>query len=191
VGPAGTRSADLIFITDSAQPLLYAASGITKTVTQLPALGMSPNTMGKPAVAPDGSQIWIPIPGPNAVAVLDVTSGTVVTTLTGGLLDPREVVFSPNGVSAYILNSPASGGRGSIVPVNTTGYSYEYNPNPVFATVGNKPAGLFISPAGGLLFVANSGDGTVSTVQVNGGTVTTTDVGAMPVGVVANHNPAP
>jgi YVTN family beta-propeller protein len=103
--------------------------------------------------------------------------------------DPREIVFSPDSSTAYILNSPSasSGARGSITPVDT-GTLAIGEPFPV----GNNPAGLFISPAGGLLFVANSGDGTVSTVQTNGAAPTlTTDVGMMPVGVVANHNPAP
>ena len=84
---------------------------------------------------------------------------------------------------AYVLNSPASGGPGNIVRINTDDYG-----NNSVENVGNKPAGLFITQQGTLLFVANSGDGTVSAVPANGTMGVTTQVG-MPVGVVFNVNP--
>lgn len=133
---------------------------------------------GIPAVTPDGSQLWIPYPT-GAIVIFDAQSNSFVADSLN-VAYPTQIVFSLDGASAFVLNSPPSG-QGSIYSINTQTLQTNWHQN-----VGTKPTGLSLSPFGSFLLVANSGDGTISQIAAADGTqLSLTDVGMTPVGVVA------
>ena len=172
ITPNNTR----IYVTDSVNGTVYTTDLSGKTVGTIQVTS-TPAELGKPAMLPDGSQVWIPDVTHNSVFSIDVGSGKSTPLGISGLLDPREIQFSPDGKTAYILSSPPAGfGPGRLSIVDTTSFAVSST-----ITLGNQPSGLALSPQGTIQFVANSGDGTVAVVQ--NGIVTTFTVGTTPVGV--------
>jgi DNA-binding beta-propeller fold protein YncE len=139
------------------------------TTTTFPNQGVIP---GKPAVLPEGSQLWIPYPA--SILIFDTQSNTIVNVIDSPNF--TEVLFSPDGTSAYLLNS-----GGSISSVSTKTLKPNWQ-----RTIGRNPQGLALSPYGTFLLVANSGDGDIEQISTADGSVmSTTDVGTTPVGAVA------
>ena len=140
----------------------------------------STDSTGKPAVTPDGTQLWIPLPS-GAVAIFDTHSNTLVFIITKPSSSfnfaPMEVVFSQDGTSAYILDNVNS----QVYSIKPQDYTTNWH-----VSVGRNPQGLSLSPFGSFLLVANSGDGDIQQLSTaNGAQLSLTDVGMTPVGALA------
>ncbi|MBA8794770.1 YVTN family beta-propeller protein [Friedmanniella endophytica] len=135
---------------------------------------------GKSVYSPDGTTLYVPLNGQNAVAALDPSTGTVEHTWSVGTA-PRELAFV-NGL-LYVSNEggrPAATGDttiesyGTQVPADptlgtsTTGTVSVINPADPSATVGTIAVGLHptaLTVAGNALFVANTFDDSVSVID--------------------------
>lgn len=87
---------------------------------------------------------------------------------------PFDVVFSPDGGTAYVSNEVGD----SITVIGTAGSSIENTYN-----VGDKPQGIAISPDGTKLYVACEGANKLYKVDFTSGTVVGINVGSAPTDV--------
>jgi YVTN family beta-propeller protein len=169
-----------IYVADRTNGVFYTVNANTLNVATTLSFGPGTLTFGKAAVTPDGTQLWIPASQAGAV-IVDLGSDQV-SNYVQGFANTSQIAFSPDGTTAYLLVTPFSG-NGAIVSLNTSTLNKNWS-----AQTGLSPHGLFVSPQGMYLAVANSGDGTISVINAaTGATVSTTDVGMMPVGVEINH----
>jgi len=128
------------------------------------------------------------------VSVVDVTAGPDGMPVFGSPHDitlggvPQQLVFSPAGPRIFVTVDPGGTGPGQVVSLlkGSGGWAIEGQP----VTVGAKPRGLGMDAAGARLFVANSGDTTVTLVGVTtaGKLSGTTDIHGFtggPLGIAA------
>jgi YVTN family beta-propeller protein len=170
-----------VYVTDRNANAYYTVN-TTNFAASTTSLSSHPQTFGKPAVTPDGTELWIPFLQPSAgAAVIDVGAGEI-SRFYAGPANTSQIAFSPDGTAAYLLVSPPTG-NGSINSLNSQTGAKNWT-----AATGPNPKGLFVTPQGMYLSVANSGDGTVSVIDASTGTtVSTKAVGMTPVGVEINH----
>jgi len=119
------------------------------------------------------------------VSVIDTTSDTVVATIDVGLLYPYGVACHPDGKTVYI------GGSGA--PFASTVFLIDVATQTLADSVAVGPSaqGLAVLPDGSAVYVANSGDDTVSVIDTNTfSVVDTIPVGPEPHGVVAHPDSA-
>lgn len=173
-----TGDKDVVYVTDkSAAAAYYLVNMSTHSVQAIPS-AVSPAGSGKPALTPDGTQLWIPNPAANLITVYDTLSNSLVTTI--GLTGPAEVAFTEDGTKAAVISQPSSG-PGVIAEVDAKQYVVTG-----VTPVGVAPVGLSRNPFGTDFWVANSGSGSISNFNIGGTkpTVTETDnIGGTPLGV--------
>jgi YVTN family beta-propeller protein len=113
----------------------------------------------------------------NTVAVVDMATSTVVTTVPVGA-SPFGVAVHPAGSHVYVTNTDS--GTVSVIEVAS---------NTVVATirVQDGPAGVAVQPDGSRVYVANEFANTVSVIDTASNTVVATlDVGAAPRGLAVS-----
>lgn len=115
--------------------------------------GQSPTSPASPEAGPAGS-VWVADESGNSLTVLDAATNTVTTTLTG-LDGPHNVQVGDNGATVYATSS----GTDLVVAIDTVTYQVKAT-----APTGPHPAHVIEAP-NGKVYVANSGDGTVSVYQ--------------------------
>ncbi len=88
-----------------------------------------------PTFTPDGRAVWVPVKSTNEIAVVDTASWTVKARIKDGAFkQPHQVVFSPDGATAFVTNNnkmdhmadpahaghtmPGAGGAGSLAIVD-------------------------------------------------------------------------
>lgn len=123
-----------------------------------------PGAVHHVAVSPDGRLAAVTHPNDGAISVLDLSSYTLVATLSTGPL-PNYAVFAPDGQRLYVSNA----GNGTISDVDTSRWIVSRN-----VIVGNSPEHVVLSKDGSRLYVNNVEDGTVSIVATDQGKVVKT-----------------
>jgi YVTN family beta-propeller protein len=125
-------------------------------------------------LTPDGSQLWVTSVYNTETDVIDTLSNTVVTRLNYGA--STDIAFNSTGTLAYetIDNNPP----GKVLVFNTSTYQVVNT-----YTVGNVPADIAMSYGDQFLVVNNSGDNTVSVIDLVKNIVTTTPVNGVPSGI--------
>ena len=59
-----------------------------------------------PVFTPDGKFVWVPVKSANAIVILDAAKWTEVARITdANLKQPQQVVFSPDGATAFVTNN--------------------------------------------------------------------------------------
>jgi YVTN family beta-propeller protein len=132
---------------------------------------------------------YIPNSGNNNVSVIDTatTPPSVVATVLAGT--------SPHGVALVVSGSESftfitNFGSDNVSVIRT--YRDSSNNNVIFEKVrdirvGKNPYGIAVDPAGTFAYVTNSGDATVSKIDLGTYSVTATiPVGSNPIGIVVN-----
>jgi YVTN family beta-propeller protein len=116
------------------------------------------------AITPDGARAYITSQG-FPMRAIDTSTNAVLTLPIVGVT--QYVVISPNAPRAYITD--ITDGFGSVLVLNTLN-------NTLIAriTAGFGPEGLAIAPDGAFLYVANSGDNTISIINTASNTVVST-----------------
>jgi DNA-binding beta-propeller fold protein YncE len=118
-------------------------------------------------ISPDGSQLWVTSTLSTGVDVIDLLTNTLVTTLNINLA--TDVAFNSVGSRAYVTSAASGPGNGKVYVVNTQTYQTLST-----YTVGSIPADILMSYGDQFLTVANSGDGTVSVIDLIQNQVKTT-----------------
>ena len=117
--------------------------------------------------------------GANSVDVIDLSSNTVIETITVGTT-PYGVTIAPNGQYAYIANN----GSNSISVVSTLTYTVVNT-----ITVGTTPYFTVFTPDGSIAYVTNNGTNTVSVINTATMAVTSSiTVGTNPTGAAITPN---
>ena len=103
--------------------------------------------------------------GDNTVSVINVTTNTVVATITVGV-EPLGVSVSSDGTKVYTTNYSHPN---TVEVISTT-----TNTVSASITVGSNPAGLCVSPDGSKVYVANVNSNSVSVINTGTNTVSAT-----------------
>ena len=120
----------------------------------------------------------------NTVSVIDTTTSSVTSTVTGVGLGPAGIAITPDGTRAYVANNAA----GTVSVIRTSDNEVVGGP----ITVGSGPNGVAVSLAGDYVYVANIGSGTVSVIATATNTVVqTVTVGTNPFNVAVVRLPTP
>ncbi|WP_326548637.1 hypothetical protein QGN32_11225 [Mycolicibacterium sp. ND9-15] len=183
--PAASASVKLsavLFTAVLAAVLAGCSGGETGTAQQ----SATPSTPPPESVTVAGS-VWVADETGNSLTVIDTAANAVATTLTG-IQGPHNVQVGRDAGTAYAT----SAGTDRVVAIDTTTYEVA-----AIAATGPHPAHVIEAP-NGKVYVANSGDGSVSVFQGRSlQPVGRIEVGGMPHGlraaadgsviVVANH----
>jgi YVTN family beta-propeller protein len=123
-------------------------------------------------INPDGTLAWVTYPFDNVFEVVDILTGTLVKQFR--LTEPFSVVFNPTGTRVFV-----SSGGGSVQVIDASTYN-------LIQTVPAGPGAtdLQITPDGAFVFVNNSQAMSVTVIDTQSLTSTTTNVGGMPQGSV-------
>ncbi|MFZ5992992.1 MAG: YncE family protein [Deinococcota bacterium] len=115
------------------------------------------------AVSPDGQTLYVALNLGNALAAIDLASGSVKTLAFGEPASPKDigtlpfqVVLSKDGKTLYTTHQ----GAGAVAVVETASLKLGK-----LIEVGDHPSGLALSPDGTRLYVANANSDTVSVID--------------------------
>ena len=162
-------SADLATFTTN--PLVQTGSNI--------GVGQAPQDI---AFLPGTNTAYVSNFNTDDVSVVDVDGGTVTETVSD-INDPLSLVATPDGAFVYVV-----GNDGIVTVINTSSNSIETT-----ITVGATPRGIAVTPDGSTVVVTNSGDNSLSLIDVATNTVSSTvdAVGDGPLGVAVIEAAAP
>jgi YVTN family beta-propeller protein len=120
------------------------------------------------ALSADNTLVWSVIPGRNRVSVLRADTNEVIKTITVGK-EPESIALDPDNQYAYVANAADNGL--TVIRIN------DPNPNKFSAavdtkigrrgllTTGSEPYNVVVSPNGDRVFVANSGQDTITVMN--------------------------
>ena len=213
IAPATATNQPLSLAIDPAGPYLYVGTndnpnglieGFLSTAGTLTALTGSPYTsviatsLNVPyGLAIDSTHSFLYAANIFAPDVdsYSITGGTgVLAELSaspdGTLTGPYTLATYPGGNFVYITDTTAAPGTVKLVTIDATGvvtvvHSY---------TVGTKPQGIAIDPAGKFLYVSNTGDGRISAFKINASTGVLTTIAGSPFtasGAASSNTPTP
>ncbi len=112
------------------------------------------------ALAPDGSRLFVSLPGAGAVAVVDTASWRVTARVEMGL-HPRRLALQPDGALLWVgLDGPGEGS--GVAAVRTADLTVAAR-----IPTGEGPHDLALDADGRLAFVTNGGAGTLSIVDAH------------------------
>ena len=153
----------------------------TNTIIGVIRVGFTPVSV---AITPNGNRAYVtnlfgnspfPTPAPDTVSVIDITTNTVIETITVGD-GTLGLDITPDGARLYVANSFS--GTVSLIDTET---------NTVIKTItglGSGPAGVAITPTGTKVYVTNSFSDNVSVIDtLTNEVVETIPVGDEPAGV--------
>lgn len=107
------------------------------------------------AFSPDGSRVAASDATADALVAIDAATGRIVREV-GGLAEPCGVAWSSDGARIYVAERRA----GTVAEVETSSGAVRR------LGVGHRPAGIALAPGRGLLLVANSGEDSVSILEL-------------------------
>jgi len=140
-----------------------------------------PNVVPYPSgltLTPDGSQLWVASPLGTETDVIDTLSQTLEFRLNIQLA--TDIAFNSTGTRAYITSDVNLPGQVFVVDTATFQTLSTYN-------VGNTPADITMSYGDQWLVVNNSGDNTISVIDLVQNSVKTTNVGGAVSGIAFVH----
>ena len=130
------------------------------------------------AVGVDGT-VYVVNGDSDTVSVIDSTNTVTSSIFVGDA--PLDMVLSPDGTHLYISNNRADTVSViSIVPGTPTPVAAAEHSITGTLPAGSAPFGSAVTPDGSHLYVANSGSGTVSAIDVETGTAVTIPTGNSP-----------
>ena len=132
------------------------------------------------AITPNGEYAYVTnfgsnnfIPVGTTVSVIDISTNTIVDTITLGL-QPAGIAITPDGSTAYVSNystvyqnadsnPPLISSQGTInsIDINTNSVTSQ-----IIGGIGLAPGGITISPNGQFAYVTNYGSNTVSIIAL-------------------------
>ncbi len=173
-----TPDGSTAYVTNSGDGTVSKIALSTGQVQATISVGGSPSAI---AISPDGSTAYVTNnnPGYQNLIPIKLSNDAVQPGIPAGT-DPVAFAITPDGSTAYVVDRGSNIVAGAVTPITLT------TSPPTAGTsiaVGNDPDAVAISPAGDYVYVANYGDGTISQIEVSGGTISTLTAGADPAGV--------
>src|SRR5213075_2300673 len=168
------------FVSNGTSASISVLDTVARTNTATIPVGRSP---GESAITPDGARLFVVHQrGDNRtcpVDVIDTATNQVITTVfIPGHWD-KDILFTPDGRSAYIANFSA----GEVDVMDTTTYQVTTIPT------GAGSRRLCISPAGDRVYVANNKARSVSAIDTaTQQVIATIPVGQVPMGIAITPN---
>jgi YVTN family beta-propeller protein len=144
----------------------------TNTVKATVTVGANPYGI---AVNPSGTKAYVANGSGSSVSVIDTATNTVAATISVGL-NPYGLAVSPTGKRLYVTHDVAAG---IVTAINTVTNSVEAT-----VSVGSIPQGVSFNPAGTRAYTVNLNSSTLSVINTETNTVTSTVslVGLHPTG---------
>jgi YVTN family beta-propeller protein len=144
----------------------------TNQISQVPTTTAfnHPTNSSPIALSADNRLLWVVNPKDNSVSVIRTDQNTVITKIPVGV-DPESVALDPADRFAFVANA----GSNSVTIIKIT----NSDPDQFAATVdtsvgkdgqlttGAEPWNIVTSPDGKRVFVANSGQDTITVIRVN------------------------
>ena len=124
------------------------------TVDTITRLGNAPFGIAYDSV---NEKIYVTNSNDNTVSVIDITTNTVIDTITVGI-EPFDIAYDRDNQRMYVSN----GGDNTVSVINTT--TNTVDPTPI--TVGSAPYGIAYDLVSDRMYVANSLDDTVSVINL-------------------------
>lgn len=127
-----------------------------------------PTTSSPIAVSADDKLVWVVNPDDNSVSVLRTDDNTLLATIGVGD-EPQSVALDPNNAYAYVAN--ASSNNVAVIRITNAawaGFSAALDTSTGaggYLTTGAEPWNIVISPDGQRVFVANSGQDTITVID--------------------------
>ena len=158
--------------------LLVAGGATAKRATPAPkpvkVTPAGPTYSSPIALSGDGKLVWTVNPGNDTVSVIRTDTNRIVGKVTVGN-EPQSIALDPAGRYAYVANAADS----SITVIKITNPKpsrFAAKPDTSFGpkgriTTGAEPWNIVASPDGLRVFVANSGQDTISVLDVAGRTL--------------------
>jgi DNA-binding beta-propeller fold protein YncE len=109
----------------------------------------------------DVSSLAIGPGGTLSPLVPPVSTGGCTPEGTGPGCTPRGIALTPNGATAYVVNSDSD-----TLSVFRVGVQGALQPDPRIVKTGDEPWGATVAPNGRTLYVTNTGDATVSAYRI-------------------------
>jgi len=109
------------------------------------------------AITPDGSRVYVTDVGQNVIEVISTATNTVIfpSTTEGDVSSLNgPIAITPDGSAAFYTFGTGSVGR----------FDTSTNNHTATLTVGSTPAGIAVTPNGAFIYVANTGNSTVSVI---------------------------
>jgi len=108
------------------------------------------------AITPNGQFAYVTVSSPAEVLQINLTSNTVVGTVTG-FSSPSQIVITANGLTAYVLDSP------NVIPIDLA-------TNTAQTAVTNlmDAQGLAVSPDSAFLYVSDTGTDSIQQYNITG-----------------------
>ncbi len=160
---------NVIYVTNYGSGTVTVINGATNTVTATILVGTNPEGI---ALNRALGQAYVANSGSNTVSVIDTTTDSVTATVAVGS-SPQSVAVGPSASSPpytppyTVFVTDYGSNTVSVISVDSPSLSYAVTT----VTVGNNPWGVTINQSTDLVYVTNSGPGTVSVL--NGSTYTT------------------
>ena len=120
------------------------------------------------SISADGKWVWSVNPGAGNVSVIYARTNTVVATIKTGE-EPQSVALDPNNRYAYVAN--AGSGTVTVIRIRRASakrFRARVDRRRGTIRTGAEPWNIVISPTGRRVFVANSGQGTITVIDTKG-----------------------
>lgn len=142
------------------------------------------------AITPDGNFALLTSPADDSLTIIDLNTNSVVATLTSFADDPRDVLVSLDGNTAFVTSTGASGGLDRLYFVDLSGATSSVAGSIVIGDIANETtrfAEMALSPDGSVLAVPASRDDQMVLVDTaTRAEITRLSTGGMPTGAVFN-----
>lgn len=175
--PVGRTPRGIALNTDSTFAYVANANGDSVSVinTATDAVIDSVRVASNPyflAVDPNGPQVYVPGFASNAVSVINTTTNTATQITDASFQNPTGAAVNPlpSRGFAYIVNYSFGNALGSVTLIDT-----ETNTVTASVPVGKEPRYVAVTPDGNRAYVSNSGDNTVSVLDLTTSPPTVTD----------------
>ena len=153
---------------------VFSRAGTVVLAAALLCVPASAQAAADPVLPPSGGVLYVTNAGSGDVSSLAIGPGGTLSPLgtpvsTGGCTPavkgpgctPRGIALTPNGTTAYVVNSDSS-----TLAVFRVGVQGALQPHPLLLKTGKEPWGATVAPNGRTLYVTDTADATISAYRI-------------------------
>lgn len=180
-GLAGITGEPLVYVSDSNQNHVKILDPTTGAILKTINVGTFPTGL---AITPDGAEVWVCNNSSANVSVISTATQAVVATIAlTAFSRPNAIVFTPDGLKAYVVGAA---GTGRVFPITVSSRAVA-----AAILVGTTPEDICMLPDGSKAYVSVFNDNTVVPITIASNTAgTPIAVGVNPYGIVVTPDGA-